>query len=190
MGWAIWLDAVWQRERQDSRQFVALFIYRWPALRVAPTAKSMSDQENPYSETCPDPTQNELDKDAWLEETEGNLEFTFKLVRFCSIGGGIFTSIYAFTWVMGIYYILPLQWTWLDVIQVSRVFFVIAFSLFTWRSWLFASTIKNLPVDDSVEFAKYVENQTWVWLVIALIVFLLLAATGLAFSASYVLSRG
>lgn len=148
----------------------------------------MSDKENPFaSSETPTSSENSPGPPALKEDIEGNLALTAKIAK---ISAGVFlllAVVYGLTWYRGFEYLLPLEMgiSWLHIIHVFRGTFGICFVLLAWRGWIYGNSIKNIPIDESAAFAKYVENQTWLWLVIGLMVFLQLASTALNITASY-----
>jgi hypothetical protein len=156
----------------------------------------MTDQKNPYASTVPAESDrhesaNATEEFEAIEDVIGNLAFTAKIVKISSVCSGLASVFYGCIWFLGFNYLVPFEyWGWLEAVHVFRITFVIAFALLAWRGWIYGSAISRIRGETSPEFIKYVESQTWLWLAIGFLVFLLLAGTGLSFSASYVYSNG
>lgn len=151
----------------------------------------MIDQENPFaSSRGPASSDGSSGPPVVKEDVEGNLALTAKIAKI-SAGVCIFFALfYGFTWFKGFEYLMPLEMgvSWQHIIHTFRGTFVVCFALLAWRGWMFGRSIKNIPVGESVAFAKYVENQTWLWLTVGLSVFFMLVATALNVTASFAAS--
>ena len=148
----------------------------------------MSDKENPFASSgTPKSSSRSPGSPPLKEDIEGNLALTAKIAK---ISAGVYVflaALYGFTWFRGFKYLMPLEMgiTWIHIIHVFRASFGICFLLLAWRGWIYGNSIKNIPIDESAPFAKHVENLTWLWLAIGLMVFLQLASTALNITATY-----